>query len=50
MAAQGNNHQTTGGMDISQHQKSWRGFITFVKLSMLGIGAIMIFLAIFRTH
>lgn len=43
-------HYQKGNMDISQHVKGWAGFITFVKLSMAGILAIMLFLAVFRTH
>jgi hypothetical protein len=43
-------HYQKGTMDISQHVKGWAGFVTFVKLSMVGIGLIMVFLAIFRTH
>jgi len=43
-------HYEKGTMDISAHQKGWKGFTTFVKLSMTGIGLIMLFLAIFRTH
>ncbi|MGZ5938251.1 MAG: aa3-type cytochrome c oxidase subunit IV [Rhizomicrobium sp.] len=37
-------------MDISQHVKAWAGFTTFVKWSIVFIGLVMIFLAIFRTH
>jgi hypothetical protein len=39
-----------GSMDISQHQRSYAGFLTFTKWSLIGILAIMIFLAFFRTH
>jgi hypothetical protein len=39
-----------GSMDISQHQKSWANFITFVKWSMGGILLIVLYLAIFRTN
>jgi hypothetical protein len=39
-----------GEMDISEHVKSWKGFTTFVKVSMFGIFLIMLFLAVFRTH
>jgi hypothetical protein len=52
MAAHGDTHgnQQTGSMDISEHVKAWAGFTSFVKWSIAGIGLIMIFLAIFRTH
>jgi hypothetical protein len=43
-------HYTPGSMDISQHQRSWAGFVTFVKYSVGFILLVMIFLAIFRTH
>jgi len=39
-----------GQMDISEHQKTWVGFMAFMKWSTIGCLAIMIFLAIFRTH
>lgn len=39
-----------GSMDISQHQRAYGGFLTFTKWSLIGILAIMVFLAIFRTH
>ena len=52
MAAQGDSHgdYKPGSMDISQQIKAWHGFTVFVKWSMVGIGLIMLFLAIFRTH
>lgn len=39
-----------GSMDISQHKKSYLGFLTFSKYSLIGVLLIMVFLAIFRTH
>lgn len=39
-----------GSMDISQHQRSYAGFLTFAKWALIGILLIMVFLAIFRTH
>lgn len=38
-----------GSMDISQHKKSYEGFVAFVKWSFAGIMLTMILLAIFRT-
>ena len=38
-----------GSMDISQHKKTYSGFLTGTKWSLLLILAIMVFLAIFRT-
>ncbi|MBV9550029.1 MAG: aa3-type cytochrome c oxidase subunit IV [Alphaproteobacteria bacterium] len=37
-------------MDISQHKKTYAGFISGTKWSFFAIMAIMIFLAFFRTH
>ncbi len=39
-----------GSMDISQHKKSYLGFLAFTKYSLVGILLIMVFLAVFRTH
>jgi hypothetical protein len=52
MAAQGDSHgdYKPGSMDISQHVKAWAGFTSFVKWSIIGIIAIMVFMAFFRTH
>lgn len=43
-------HYTQGSMDISQHQRAYAGFLTFVKYSMGFILLVMVFLAIFRTN
>jgi hypothetical protein len=50
MAAHGDSPDERGGMDISEHVKSWEGFTSFVRWSALGAVVLMIFLAIFRTH
>jgi hypothetical protein len=39
-----------GSMDISGHQRSYAGFLSFTKWSLIGILLIMVLLAIFRTH
>ena len=39
-----------GSMDISQHRRSYSGFLSFTKWSLIGILFIMVMLAIFRTH
>ena len=39
-----------GSMDISQHKKSYEGFLTGTKWTFILIMGIVIFLAIFRTH
>ncbi|HEX4105878.1 MAG TPA: aa3-type cytochrome c oxidase subunit IV [Rhizomicrobium sp.] len=43
-------HYTIGSMDISQHQRAYAGFLTFVKYSLVFILLVMVFLAFFRTH
>jgi hypothetical protein len=37
-------------MDINDHIRTWKGFTGFIKYSLLGIAAVMLLLAIFRTH
>ena len=49
MAAHGDQQQG-GSMDITDHLRSWKGFVTFIKVSGGLIALVMIFLAIFRTH
>ncbi len=48
--AEHDDHYTPGAMDISQHQRAWAGFVSFVQYSIGFILLIMIFLAVFRTH
>ncbi|MGH6828494.1 MAG: aa3-type cytochrome c oxidase subunit IV [Rhizomicrobium sp.] len=43
-------HYTHGAMDISQNQRSYAGFVGFVKYSLAFILLVLIFLAVFRTH
>jgi hypothetical protein len=43
-------HYVPGSMDISQHQRGYAGFLTFVKYSLGFILLVMVFLAVFRTH
>jgi hypothetical protein len=40
----------TGGMDISQHVKTWLAFWSATKWSVLTILVVVVLLAIFRTH
>ena len=39
-----------GSMDISGHKKSYQGFLTGSKWTFVLVMAIVIFLAVFRTH
>jgi Bacterial aa3 type cytochrome c oxidase subunit IV len=56
MAAQNDSHGDShgeyklGSMDMSQHYKAYAGFLGFAKWSLIGVGLIMIFMALFRTH
>jgi hypothetical protein len=43
-------HYTPGSMDMSQHKRGYAGFLAGVKWTLILILAIMVFLAIFRTH
>ncbi|MCK0167733.1 aa3-type cytochrome c oxidase subunit IV [Jannaschia sp. S6380] len=38
-----------GSMDITEQEKTFAGFMTFTKWAVIGIIALLIFLAIFRT-
>jgi len=49
MTSSHGDHQP-GSMDISQHKKSYAGFLTGSKWTFLLVMGIVIFLAIFRTH
>jgi hypothetical protein len=39
-----------GHMDMREHMKAWHGFMQLVKWGIIGNIAILVFLAIFRTH
>ncbi|MEM8823505.1 MAG: aa3-type cytochrome c oxidase subunit IV [Pseudomonadota bacterium] len=38
-----------GKMDISEHEKTFAGFVTFTKWTVIVIIGVLIFLALFRT-
>jgi hypothetical protein len=40
----------SGNTDMAEHIRTWHGFLKFMKWQVIGIGAILILLAIFRTH
>jgi hypothetical protein len=44
------NEYQPGSMDISQHKKSYAGFLTASKWTFGFVMLIMVFLALFRTH
>jgi len=39
-----------GHMDISQHTKTWSGFVRFTTWSLVLIGVLMFALMLFRTN
>jgi hypothetical protein len=39
-----------GHMDISQHRKTWSGFVRFTTWSLILIGILMVGMLIFRTN
>jgi len=40
----------SGNTDMAEHLRTWKGFLAFVKWMVIGNVALLIFLAIFRTH
>jgi hypothetical protein len=40
----------TGSADMSEHLRTWNGFLTLLKWMVIGSAVLLIFLAIFRTH
>jgi len=36
--------------DMAEHLRTWRGFLSFMKWQAIGAAAILVLLAIFRTH
>jgi|HubBroStandDraft_2_1064218.scaffolds.fasta_scaffold327793_2 Bacterial aa3 type cytochrome c oxidase subunit IV len=50
MSAETGQHSDKGTMDISEHMRTWNGFLSLVKWIIIGTIVLMIFLAIFRTH
>jgi hypothetical protein len=46
----GNHGYEPGAMDISQHKKTWAGFVRFTTWSIVLIAILMFVLMLFRTH
>jgi Bacterial aa3 type cytochrome c oxidase subunit IV len=46
----GDHGNEAGHMDVSQHRKTWAGFVKFIEISIVLIGVLMFFLMLFRTH
>ncbi len=39
-----------GHMDMAEHLKTWKGFMRLVRWGIAAVVALLVFLAIFRTH
>ena len=50
MSADTGHESDEGTMDISDHVKTWNGFLSLVKWVVIGNLIVMGLLAIFRTH
>jgi hypothetical protein len=50
MSADHSQGSDQGTMDISDHVKTWNGFLSLVKWGIVANIVLLIFLAIFRTH
>lgn len=50
MAGNTNHAADTDSNDIAEHVRTWNGFMRFVYWSVGFVGAVLVFLAIFRTH
>lgn len=50
MADHAEHGSSTGTTDIAKHQRTWKGFLTVIKWSLIAILLIMAFMAIFRVH
>jgi hypothetical protein len=40
----------SGNTDMAEHLKTWHGFLSFMKWQVIAAVALLVFLAIFRTH
>lgn len=50
MAANTEHGTDTGSMDMREHERTWKGFLSFVKWQIIGAIILLALLAIFRTH
>lgn len=41
---------TMSAADLSEHLRTWHGFLSFIKWLVIGNVALLAFLAAFRTH
>ncbi|HEY3636667.1 MAG TPA: aa3-type cytochrome c oxidase subunit IV [Rhizomicrobium sp.] len=45
-----NNVSDSGHADMAEHVRTWNGFLVLMKWLVIGSVALLVFLAIFRTH
>jgi hypothetical protein len=50
MTAQTGHQPDSGTTDMTEHLKTWHGFLSFMKWQVVGAIVLLVFLAIFRTH
>jgi hypothetical protein len=50
MAAQTGHGPDSGTTDMTEHLKTWHGFLSFMKWQAIGAIVVLVLLAIFRTH
>lgn len=43
-------HTKPATMDMSEHLRTWRRFVSIVKWTALSVGTLMLFLLAFRAH
>ena len=43
-------HQKPAPMDMAEHLRTWRMFVSMIKWNSLGIGVLMLILLAFRAH
>lgn len=50
MAVDQSHGTATNSADFNEHVRTWKGFVTFIKYSVVSIVILMALLAMFRTH
>ncbi len=50
MASQTEHGPDSDNADMAEHLKTWHGFLSFMKWQAIGAAALLMLLAIFRTH
>ena len=50
MAGNHEHGSDSGSVDMTEHLRTWNGFLSFIKWMVIFCVAVLAFLAIFRTH